>query len=175
MPVQQQQQRIMCNRKIQNIIIFSVSMWYFSVDKNIFQIYPNYLIYNISIWSNLDPTASERMSGNDIFRDKNIVWQVRSVDLCWTTFGREEMWNIDSHKKTHFWETFLVGIHTFGRTSDIPRFIPSWETFCVHSLQFIIILMNCKLIQICGIIVNTKGGSQVFHFILFGWIYGRKK
>ena len=49
------------------------------MDENIFQLYPNYFIYNISIWSNLDPTASERMSGNDIFRDKNIVWQVRSV------------------------------------------------------------------------------------------------
>ena len=69
------------------------------MDQNVFQIYPNYLLHIFGVKGlyydsydapsdtlfvypvipDLDPTASERMSGNDIFRDKNIVWQVRSA------------------------------------------------------------------------------------------------
>ena len=130
MPVQQQQQRIMCNRKIQNIIIFSVSMWYFSVDKIYFK-YIQIILYTIYLFGVIWTLLLLRgWAGMIYFAIKILFGKFGAWDLCWTTFGREEMWNIDSHKKTHFWETFLVGIHTFGRTSDIPRFIPSWETFC---------------------------------------------
>ena len=40
---------------------------------------PSDTLFVYPVIPDLDPTASERMSGNDIFRDKNIVWQVRSA------------------------------------------------------------------------------------------------
>ena len=66
------------------------------MDQNVFQIYPSInlspkglyydsydapsdTLFVYPVIPDLDPTASERMSGNDIFRDKNIVWQVRSA------------------------------------------------------------------------------------------------